>query len=461
MKKIIKVLLCLCLCVISIGFTACGGKTKIEMPSSDATVSSNGGIVVNKGNFLYYANGYQAKEDVTKSMLKKGFKHAGLYMAKENEKGVLTYNENGSVDSAKRLSSRLAGFEATDLHIFGNHLYFTSVNKEETKNGAIQTGRLEIYRMKLNGNGLTRVYRSSVDFLDSEGEQIVTFDYFNEDSNVYILINENGKLKHIKCTSGSIGGVKNVDSDVLSLVIPEDNNYNNVFYTKTDEDENYVVNRLNAKLGEVVTTKTCDKDDVIDGLFASKFGYLYFYATFEIKDSKLLYRISYEDFEEKGIKYTSCQNNQLTTIDYTSIYLLENELDGILAISSSKVEIINTNNPLTVLKLQNNLPADANIMLVKNGYVYYYTDNTIKRWNYTTDQSETVYEDENTVLNHAFDIDESYIYYYATKGENDYLFRVKFADTTPEKTSELVGVYLEIDEIKPEKEEVEGTETEE
>ena len=452
MKKFIKVLVCLCLCVISIGFTACGGKGKIETPESSALVSSNGGIVVNKGDFIYFTNGYVAKDDVTKSMLKKGFKNAGLYMAKENENGVFSYKENGSVDSAKRLSSRLSGFEASDLHIFGDYLYFTTVNKEETKNGEIQTGKLEIYRIKLNGNNLTRVYRSSVEFLDSEGAQVVTFDYFNEDDNVYILINENGKLKHIKCTNSSVGGVKSVDSDVLSLVVPENNDYNNIFYTKTDEDRKYVVNRLNAKTGEVATTKTCDKDDVIDSLFASKFGYLYFYATFDMKNTKFLYRISYSDFEEQGIKYTNCQNNQLTYMDYTAVYLLENEVDGILAISSSKVEIINTNNPLTVLELQENLPASANVMLIKNGYVYFYTDNTIKRWNYTTDEAETVYEEENTVLNYAFDIDESYIYYYATKGENDYLFRVKFADTTPEKTSHLVGTYLEADEIKPEEE---------
>jgi len=177
-----------------------------------------------------------------------------------------------------------------------------------------------------------------------------------------------------------------------------------------------------------------------------------------MKGAKFLYRISYEDFEEKGIKYTTCQNEQLTSMDYSSIYLLESEADGILAISSSKVEIINYNNPTPVLQLQNNLPTTATIMLVKNGYVYFYTENTIKRWNYTTDEVETVYEETNTLLNYAFDIDETYIYYYATKGENNYLFRVKFAGTMPEKTSELVGVYLEIDEDVVEEEEEESNE---
>ena len=444
MKKFIKIALCFCLCVITIfSFTACGEK-KLEMPASSATITSNGGMVVKKGNFLYFANGYYSVDNITKkSQLNDKYSTAGLYFNKTNSNGSINYDENGSMKSAERLSSRLAGFEATDIHIFGDYLYFTTINTEETKSGGLQVDHLEIYRIKLDGTKLKRVYRSKVDFEDSEGNRVVEFEYFAKGSNVYILIRENGTLKRVSCSKKSIGDAEKISSDVKSYACLDNQNiYNQIFFVTMD-DGDYVVNRYNIESDSIITKSKIDKEEISSlELFDVKFDNLYFNATLnDGSGSSYLYRISLEDFEEYSFVSSAVKQ---TSTSYTAIYLLENFLDGIMVISSSSVQILDAENP-TENYTTTLMPADATIMLVKGGYVYYYSESEIKRFNCTTNEIESIYTETNTICNYQFDIDGNYLYYFATVGSNDYLFRVAIADASPEKKSELIGFYEESD----------------
>lgn len=448
MKKFIRIVLCLCLCFVAISVSACG-KKKLDSPASDSAVISNGGCVVQKGNYLYFTNGYSSLEDIKKSNATKKFSHGGLYFAKLDENGELVSEENGNTKDITRLSAKLAGFEASDLHIYGDYMYFTSVNTEENKSGELQTSHLEIYRIKLNGTKLKRVYRSGIEFENDEGDRQVEFSYFENNGDVYILINEDGTLKRIKCTSKAISSAKVVVSNFESLVLNTDS-CDQILYT-TLEDSVYEIHRYDILKDKEITKLICDRDCVIDSLFEVKFNNLYFYATVD-SSSSYLYKLSLKNLEAGKFNI-----EKLTAGEYT-VYLLENEADGILLVGESKVEIAvfgKTLSDSNYLELQENFDTEATIMTIKAGYVYYYSDSTIKRWNYIDDVEETIIKEENTICNYAFDIVGNYIYYFATTGSNDYLYRANIATTSEGKTSQLVGNYLEAD-IPTDEEEAEA-----
>ena len=430
MKKFIKLVICACLCLVSLTFTACGKETKIEAPNGDALVYSNGGIVVQKGDFIYYANGYKSVNDVTKSDLDRKYNLGGLYVTKSDS----SRDKNGSLEYNNRLSSKLSSFEATDLNIFGNYMYYTTINTEETKKGGLQTKQLEIYRVNLNATGSKRVYRSGVDFEDDEGNRLVDFNYYEENGTVYITIFENGTLKRIAC-GGSISGASVVAENVLSYKV----NGNKAYFVKVNEDGNYEINIYNAVSNKVENKLALDKEDSISSIFDVKFNNVYFYATFEDVGTEYLYRMPIESIvNEESVRTTAVK---LTATSYTSVYLLDSYSDGILVFSSSKVEIIDEVNPLDNIVLQSNMATDATIIKVEGGFVYYYKDKEIKRWNYNEDTTETVYTEENTICNYAFDIVGDYLYYYTTINTNDYLVRVSISEVLEGKKSELVGRY--------------------
>lgn len=440
MKKFFKLFICLCLCVVSLTFTACGKKSKIEAPDADAVVSSNGGIIVQKGDFIYYANGYNSVDNVKKSDLNKKYKLGGLYVTKTDA----TRDEFGSLNYNNRLSSKLSSFEATDLHIFGNYMYYTSINTEETKNGGLQTKHLEIYRVKLNGTGSERVYRSGIDFEDSEGERVVDFKYHEENGKVYILVNENGTLKRITCGS-SVSGSSVISENVLSYKTEG----NKTFFTVLNDDDRYEINQYDIVSDKIITKLAMDKNDKISSIFEVKFNNVYFYATFENVGTEYLYRMTISDIENKSSIRTSAKK-LFTATSYTSVYLLDSYSDGILVFSSSRVEIIDATDPLETIDLQDNMVTGATIMKIDSGYVYFYKDKEIKRWDYTTDTVESIYKEENTICNYSFEVLCDYVYYYATVNSNDYLFRVSISDDNEDKKPELMGVYE--DEDIPEEE---------
>jgi len=448
MKKFIRIMLCFCLCFISLAITACGGGAKIEAPKATDQVYSNGGLVVKKGDFVYFANGYSSIQAIAdgEQKLQKSYSHSNLTVAKADKQGNFERTENGSLKKVDSLSKKLAGFEATDLRIFGNYVYFTTVNTEKDKKGDYQVEKLEIRRIKLDGTSSERVFRSKINYLDENETRVVNFNYFEKDGNVFLLINENGKLKRVKCSNSSIGSAEIVAENITSLVVPEEDDdcLDGIFFLTSNEGVS-TVNRYDVANNKIVAKKQVAEDDSVDSLFASKFGNLYFYTNFDEVGASYLYYLTYEQFENLDLTYNNCQRNRILHDTSTKIYLLESALDGILAIDSNEVKILDHNNSASNITPKTGLPTDAKIVLVDNGYVYFYKDSEIKCWNYSTEEVYTIVNEENTICDYGFDLVGNYLYYFATCGENDYMFRVNVKIENNE-SSELMGVYFEEDD---------------
>ena len=167
MKKFTRILICLILCVFTIGLAACGdNQDNFTYPTASMQTYGNGGLSVQKGDYLYFVNGYQSADNMTE---KNASYHVGaLMIVKLDENGNLVLNDEGLLgdDYYRVMSDKLCGFEATGLYIFGDYLYFTSPCQENEAgtDGKWPKARVDFYRIRFDNSGsVERLYTSGVE----------------------------------------------------------------------------------------------------------------------------------------------------------------------------------------------------------------------------------------------------------------------------------------------------------
>ncbi len=444
MKKFITFTLCLLLCVVTLGLSGCG-KSKNEVVDTSIAIQGNGGMVVTRGDYIYFVNGYNSYETITKGNLNKKFDVGGLYRTKLNSTGGLDYTEDGKLSNIEKISGHLVGFESTSLYVFGNHIYYATPITDVDKKGNLQTERLEFRRVSITGGDTDKLYTSKVN-ADS-----VEFEFYYAEGKVYLMINEDGTLKRVTCT-GKVSTAQ-VASDITSLVLPRDSydvfdsdSYKNIFYTKTNDDNKIEIYNYNIVTGreeyrKVTDYKTCELVDY-------KFGHLYYRASgVESPSFTYFYRI---DATKNAI--TSLAEEKLTSDkDYTDLYLLDNETDGYIVQSDSKTYYLsyssgNISEPIVVSK------SKIEIMAIRNNYIYYKSGNDINRINYFDLKTQGTADEEtlltvNDMQAYDYDIDDNNLYVYAISGANTYLYSIRINNVLEEESYEtrVLGVYSEGD----------------
>jgi len=442
MKKFITFTLCLLLCISAFGLTACGDNKKEKVDIS-LDSNGNGGMVVTRGDYVYFVNGYTSYETFTKKNLDKNFTIGGLYRAKLNENRELNYDENGSLKDAEKISSKLVGFESTSLYVFGNYIYYTTPITEVSKKGSLRTDRIEFRRVKISGGKSQKIYQSKIDASD------VTFEYYYANGSVYLLINENGTLKRVSCYGEF--KVNTIDKNVTSLAMKRDtdnvfesDSYKNIYYTKTEDEKaviyNYNIETNKKEYKKVTDYKTCELIDY-------KFDHLYYKASREDYPSyTYFYRV---DATKNAI--TSLAEEKLTSdSSYTNMYFLENETSGYIVQSDSKTYYLtyNAGGECEATPISNKI----DIIAIQNNYVYFNDSNTIKRINcydlkvYGDASTETLLS-VNDVKTYSYDIDSNNLYVYAAKGSNTYLYSINIGSVVEGEgyKTKLLGIYNKAD----------------
>ena len=448
MKKFITFTLCLLLCVVTLGLVGCGGK-KDESVNTSVASFGNGGMVVTRGDYVYFVNGYTGYGAYNKDNLKKKFDVAGLYRAKLNESGELNYTENGSVEGAERISSNLVGFESTSIYVFGNHVYYATPNAEVDKEGELKTSKLKFCRVAIGGGDVEEIYKTYSDATN------VKFEFYYAEGKVYLMVNENGTLKRV-CCYGDFDS-NTVAKGVTSLVLHRDtddifesDSYKHIYYTK-NEDDNIVIYNYNIVTNREEYKKTTDYSTC--KLIDYKFGHLYYRASREEYPSfTYYYRI---DATKNAI--TSLQEEKLTMDDsYTDFYFLDNETSGYIVQNDSKTYYLTYN---AGGQSEAKIIADSkiDIIAVKNNYIYFNSSNTIKRINcynfkINGDKTQETIAKVDNIQAHGYDIDSHNLYVYSTSGDNTYLYSISIGNVVEgdEVEPKLLGVYKDGDAPKAE-----------
>lgn len=255
-----KILIISILIVSAFVFSACGSFSPLkDNPDEYDMVYSNGGIAVQKGEYLYYSNGFLSYEDV-KSSSDNNFgdvKYSAIYRTKLNN-GNLVFDDDGAISNSECVVPKVVGHESCDFYIFNNNIFYTTPNVQKDKYGVLQNKLLNFCMAKISGASTKVLYTTN-----SESSS-VKYGMKKYGDSVYLIILDGSDLKEIVIKNGSASAVKTLAEDVESAVWTTQSNYdaratyNNkfdsfVYYTiGADEGAGNILKKVSIVSGEAV-----------------------------------------------------------------------------------------------------------------------------------------------------------------------------------------------------------------
>lgn len=393
----------LILCAI-LAFAACSAKIDpIADDASASNVSSNGGFLVETGDYVYFINGNEIySEDNTSGKVEKG----ALVRVKKSEL------KKGAEATKELVVSKLVstGDHSAGIAIIGGRIYYATPNSDKSKTGSVYSDQIKFASAKLDGtdvkefatadgkDGNDAAYR----FAEADGKAYVLFVTL-EDVEEDGVINEKSYL-NVVAADGSV----KIKEEYSSYVFDKDFGGQYVYYTKTvhndtlnaDESFNEVYrlkigatsaekilygagsNRDAAYVGKGVQGVTFD-------LIAANGGNVYFSVT--NVDTSVSTDVYYAFLGEQ-LDADAEKNFANATV------LAHGEVEGVFTedsifLSPNKILYIDTTNGLCVYNYENKdeymsnygitveFPemAGAEGAYVKDGYIYYHVGSTYYR----------------------------------------------------------------------------------
>ena len=444
MKKLTKILICLMLCVFSMAFVACDNRTDEEKsftyPSISDAVVGNGGLAVQKGNYLYFVNGHQSVANQTSS--NSTYNVGALMLTKLDENGNIVTDENGLLkdDYYITMSNKLCGYEATNLYIHGEYLYFATPSLEtESKETSGSKDvwakeRVVISRIKLDKTSKVEiVYESGVKYDSLE------YEYYEENGNLFILAYEKGDcyyehngsnaLIRIDARAKTHSKIANGVNDVVFA-----KNANEIFY-KVDT-KLYRYNIASASASEYATVdSSLDIQFVADGeLYATQAISVGSMKGTKLKASTISNASGFRDI------YT-----------YTDSLALSATPDGLCVVGAGSNKIVLIREGFSPITIDIDNAESIEVAGFANGCVIFVADNGSNSVVMSVSYSNAVGGDNQTPTTLAtlttldvrmFDMssDSNYFYLISKQGSNNYLTRVKIQQNL-DASHEIVGVY--------------------
>lgn len=232
----VKKLVCLIAAVgLALGMSACAGSAAIDMDKS-ANVSSNGGFLVETGDYVYFINGvesysttYKTGEVVKAALMRTSKKN----LAKLGKDGLADGDYETVVNKLMVSGDKTAGF-----YIYGDYVYYAVPSTEKNSKGEVKSSVLNFFRTKLDGTDTSAKitnedYDSAVQFRFIESNGKVYLAIYN--TALYVYDAEDRKLVYDSSDKNSDNILKTA---IDELVFDEDNASNVIYFTTKPIDEN-------------------------------------------------------------------------------------------------------------------------------------------------------------------------------------------------------------------------------
>lgn len=346
-------------------------------PATSEAVINNGGITVQKGNYLYFINGFYSS-----STLKAGqnywgdFKQGAIYRAKLNSDNSFTYDSDGFLKNADLVVPKLVGYENGSFYIYGDYIYYSSPTNEENRQGGDLTTLTDYFRVNINGTENTKLYTSKTANLTAKDWSIYVLNNTH-----YLIVKDGTNLISVKA-NGKVEKPVTMAKDLTSVTFLEyDKFYNNkrdveekyndyIYYTRSLNDSETTTFTGGNVLARVkINTTNEEKIYLPDNVTT--------YTMIQIKNNSIYYNKSGGSLlEDKSVYKNQLQQNgsfstkdtQLTYTSYDSLFILNNETNVqnnnyyvAYTSSSNMLELINGNNiktllnkSITILKMYDN-----------------------------------------------------------------------------------------------------------
>lgn len=242
--KIITKISAFLLVAIFCFFAFAGCAAQMDLPNKNDAVTGNGGLVVQKGQYLYFVNGYTSAENIEKADDVKGVEYSAIYRTKLGENNEIIYNEDGTLQNCEKIIDKVCGFEKTALYILDDYIYYQVPNTSKVKNEETLEYNFKLtdfYRAKLDGSGQTWLYKTK----NASDDTKFAFYKTNNSKDVFLSLYDG---KDLICVNCSTKEAKTVCEGVSSVAMPvysvynQDNNQiskgaSNIYYTRSGNDE--------------------------------------------------------------------------------------------------------------------------------------------------------------------------------------------------------------------------------
>ena len=380
MRKTLLSLIILCFMAFSIVLAGCSPKGLLDNPATDATVSSNGGMTVTKGNYLYFVNGYVDETTLTKDDNKYGKVYNSAIYRTKLVNGEIQKDKDGFLSTDPEVVvPKIAGFSNGGFYIIDDYLYYTTPYMNLDRDGTLQNDRVEFHRININGTDDKVIYTTSTneDNLDwtlyKIGETVYLTTYV---SNTIIVVNTESKAvvtEIANCTSHAFLKEKNYKTGMV-----KDNDLENyIYYTRAIGAEDnlsvdYVGNlmcRVNIATGETSIVNLSESQRYTYTIkYVNADNIYYTKVDSKITGLELLYT------KKLNKSWSSATEEKVTNIAYTSYFYCDFGDNLVIASNTTGTFLVEGGVSKQVSATQ------RTILGVSNGYAYYAESNKLMRF---------------------------------------------------------------------------------
>lgn len=212
MNKKIKILSLILAIVLVLGtvLTSCGKQVWGPIEIAEGEVSNNGGMVVEKGDYYYFVNGYNSTEDDNTF----GTPIQGSICRIKKD-----FSGESEIVVPKIVYSSLT---VGGIFIFGDYVYYGTPNDQKDKTGKVQNTYLDFNCSKLDGSSTVR--------LTTTNTLSTGYRFVEVDGRVLLNFVKGDTVVEMDVTNGK-KGKENVIIKNISSAVFDDSGY--IYYTKT------------------------------------------------------------------------------------------------------------------------------------------------------------------------------------------------------------------------------------
>lgn len=215
MKKFLKSALSLAL-VFVVVFSLTGCKKKLSKTTTDTSnvkivkgESTNGGMTVVYGEYLYFINGTKTNDGTNP----KKNKRSGIYRIKYD------ISSGKTTGDAELVVGDLAGFNNGSLYFFGDFMYYSTPSSEKNSKGTVLYYKTKFMRYDLVNKKSYEIYTTKLN--DSKEE--ITYAYYVVGDSLNLVVYEKNNYSITSIKIGDKMSTNYVISDVRACIMSENN----------------------------------------------------------------------------------------------------------------------------------------------------------------------------------------------------------------------------------------------
>lgn len=438
MKKFAYVLVLMLLSCTMI-FAGCGAKGFKNNPNASDLVLGNGGLVVQQGEYLYFANGYDTYSNASKDMVK-----GGLYRTKLDGQYFASLDEHDYLTNAEKVSGRLVGYEFGGIYLFDGYVYYATPNMEKDKEGNTLRDYVDFYRVKVNGTDEKRIYTSDGSMTNGKWGMVKV------DSTLYLVV-YNGDSVVSVVANGKKHTATTMATDVTDVVFADNYEYNARDWQTTDTDR-YIWYTRNTKEEETITGSNIFARCKLGTTEEETLLNTDTYHVVDLKNDRV-----YVNVTDHNLGTTKLSSFAVSNVSDVRTFSLQNATNAYVMDTKGNELVVFENNSVFELYSMNGLTAryeatlddltSATIVNVKAGHIYYVKDSVLKVIDILTKESEVVCGDSDVSMptdTALYDFDGRNIYFmHSYVGENEtsnqYLTRFDTQKSSP--VYEMIGKF--------------------